>query len=128
MTVGIAEVEVALTPLGIARLGRQVERPWAGVLRRYQSFVFVRGTMFALMLALGLAGVARAWRRFGGASLLPLAAGVVLLLLPVLTVDFDYRYLLPVLPLAGLAAVLGYQELAASSGVRRSHRRPGKFG
>ena len=44
-----------------------------------------------------------AWSPRAG-SMLPWATAVVLLLFPIAVADFDYRYLLPVLPFASLAA------------------------
>jgi dolichyl-phosphate-mannose-protein mannosyltransferase len=102
----------------------KIVRPWARLLHGYQNIFFVRGTMLGLMLALGLAGAARTWRRLGGAALLPLTVGLVLLLLPLLTVDFDYRYILPVLPLAALSAALGWREFAGSALIHKLRRRP----
>jgi hypothetical protein len=40
--------------------------------------------------------------------MLPWVTGVVLLVFPIATADFDYRYLLPVLPFASLAAGLAF--------------------
>jgi hypothetical protein len=40
--------------------------------------------------------------------MLPWATGVVLLVTPIAVSDFDYRYLLPVLPFACLAAGLAF--------------------
>ncbi len=89
----------------------QIVRPWAGVMRQYQDWIFVRGTMLAVALALGMAGAARSWRRLGGHALLPTAVGLTLILVPPMTVDFDYRYLLPVIPVLSLAAALGARDL-----------------
>ena len=40
--------------------------------------------------------------------MLPWATAVVLLVFPIAVADFDYRYLLPVLPFASLAAGLAF--------------------
>ena len=40
--------------------------------------------------------------------MLPWLTGVVLLVFPIAVADFDYRYLLPVLPFASLAAGLAF--------------------
>src|SRR5581483_4466341 len=82
-----------------------------GFMRQYQDWIFVRGTMLAVALALGLAGAARSWRRLGGQALLPTAIACTLVLVPPVTVDFSYRYLLPAFPALSLAAVLGAREL-----------------
>jgi hypothetical protein len=47
------------------------------------------------------------WSRRAG-SMLPWVTAVVLLVSPIMLADFDYRYLLPVLPFAGLAAGLAF--------------------
>ena len=48
-----------------------------------------------------------AWSPRAG-SMLPWATAVVLLVTPIAASDFDYRYLLPVLPFACLAAGLAF--------------------
>jgi hypothetical protein len=48
--------------------------------------------------------------------MLPWMTAIVLLVFPVAVADFDYRYLLPVLPFAGLAAGLAFAPAAAATG------------
>ncbi len=81
-------------------------QPFAGFLGLYQRAVYLRGTLLGLILLAGLAGVAARWRRWGGDVLLPWAVAVVLLVLPVATSGFSYRYLIAVVPPACLAAAL----------------------
>ncbi|GAA0368166.1 hypothetical protein GCM10009530_17670 [Microbispora corallina] len=80
----------------------QVVQPYAGWLRAYQEVGFLRGPLLAAILLIGLGGVAaRRW-----AALLPWAFAATLLLLPPLIAAFDHRYVVPVVPLACLAAGL----------------------
>ncbi|MBP2705268.1 hypothetical protein JOL79_15740 [Microbispora sp. RL4-1S] len=80
----------------------KVAEPWAGLLRLYQQQGFLRGPLLAVLLLIGLGGVvARRW-----AALLPWAFAVTLLFLPPLIAAFDHRYVVPVVPLACLAAGL----------------------
>jgi hypothetical protein len=77
---------------------------------------YTYGPLFGLILLTGLGGVIRirfrglprlAWSRRKG-SMLPWVTAVVLLVFPIAVADFDYRYLLPVLPFACLAAGLAF--------------------
>ncbi len=86
----------------------RVVRPFSSALRVYQRFFYTYGPLFGLVLLTGLAGLIRGWRRQGGPGLLPWAVAVTLLLFPIATADFDYRYLLAVLPFACLAAALAF--------------------
>ncbi|MFS1298048.1 hypothetical protein [Streptosporangium longisporum] len=82
--------------------------PYAGLLRGYQEYGYVRGPYLAVICLIGLVGVLMRLRRFGGAVLLPWAAGTVLLVLPPFIAAFDHRYVVPALPLVCLAAGLAF--------------------
>jgi hypothetical protein len=91
----------------------------------YQRLVYTYGPLFAVILLMGLGGVLtlrrplrtwRSWRlrpfplrwQVRGTPMLPWVTAVVLLVFPIATADFDYRYLLPVLPFACIAAGLAF--------------------
>jgi len=92
----------------------------------YQRLVFTYGPLFAVILLMGLGGVLalrrplKPMREFlkprpfplrwqvRGTPLLPWVTAVALLVFPIAIADFDYRYLLPVLPFACIAAGLAF--------------------
>ncbi|MCW2883313.1 MAG: phospholipid carrier-dependent glycosyltransferase [Streptosporangiaceae bacterium] len=81
--------------------------PWAGFLRGYQSWVFLPGPVLGLLWLVGVAGALRRGdktRRW--AVLTAWSISVALLLFPLAVADFDYRYVLPAVPFACLAAGL----------------------
>jgi len=82
-------------------------RPYSTFLVAYQYPTHLRGPLLAALL---LAGAAGSLRR-GRAALLPWAVAVGLLVGPVAVLDFDHRYVLPVYPLASLAAALALHAL-----------------
>jgi hypothetical protein len=95
-----------------------VVEPFATLIDLYQHVIYTYGPLFGLIMLTGLGGLVRieglrerrprlAWSRRAG-SMLPWVTAVVLLVFPIATTDFDYRYLLPVLPFAGLAAGLAF--------------------
>jgi hypothetical protein len=84
----------------------KIVEPFGEIIRTYQKYVFLRGSLLGVILLIGLAGMVPLWRRFGGAALLPWMTSVGLLLAPAATAEFDYRYVLPTVPLACLAAAL----------------------
>jgi Dolichyl-phosphate-mannose-protein mannosyltransferase len=96
----------------------RVVRPVAILIDGYQRVFYTYGPLFGLILLTGLGGVLRIRRRPGrppvlawsprAGSMLPWLTGVVLLVFPIAVADFDYRYLLPVLPFASLAAGLAF--------------------
>ena len=96
----------------------RVVRPFAVLIDGYERVFYTYGPLFGLILLTGLGGVLRIRRRPGrwpvlawsprAGSMLPWLTGVVLLVFPIAVADFDYRYLLPVLPFASLAAGLAF--------------------
>ncbi|WP_141578100.1 hypothetical protein [Actinomadura sp. WMMA1423] len=83
-----------------------VVEPYAGMLRGYQKHVSVPGTVLGMVLLAGAAGMV--WRRERARTALFWTSGVALLAIPPITVDFDYRYMLPALPFACFAAALAW--------------------
>ena len=103
---------------GISR----VVKPFAYLMSGYGRVFYLYGPLFGLILVMGLGSIIRVTRRPGGGfrlgrwrdgpnalpSGLPWACAVVLLVFPIAAADFDYRYVLPVVPFACLAAGLAF--------------------
>jgi hypothetical protein len=118
----------ALTP-GVPRLSRQQSlwlrqyahttsdthpvQPYAYLLMLYQEPVYFPGALFALVLLVGLVGAARDRRRRGGAAALPWVVAVIGIVVPVAVHEYHYRYALPVIPAACLAAGLAFTRARA---------------
>jgi len=83
-----------------------VVAPYAAIMRGYQKYVFLPGTILGALLVAGLGGMVIAWRRLGGEILLPWAFAVAMIVIPAATAEFDYRYLLPAVPFACLATAM----------------------
>jgi hypothetical protein len=108
---------------GHARPGKVIE-PFAAFMIGYQRVVYTWGPLLGIILVTGAGALVRlrrpvrAWRparrQFPlqraprGISLLPWVTAVVMLVTPIALADFDYRYLLPVIPFACLAAGLAF--------------------
>jgi hypothetical protein len=100
-------------------LPSRVVEPFAFLIAGYERVFYTYGPLFGLIMLTGLGGVVRfrrstgrlpvrlVWSRRAG-SMLPWVTAVVLLVTPIAIADFDYRYLLPVLPFACLAAGLAF--------------------
>jgi hypothetical protein len=96
----------------------RVVEPFAILITGYERVFYTYGPLFGLILVMGLGGVVRIQRRplrlirLAGSrrvgSMLPWVTAVILLVFPIAVTDFDYRYLLPVLPFACLAAGLAF--------------------
>ncbi|MBC6460951.1 hypothetical protein [Actinomadura sp. HBU206391] len=91
---------------------RSVE-PYSGFLRAYQYPAYLRGPFLAAILGLGALGLRRG-------SLVPWGAATALLVLPVAVLDFDHRYVLPVVPLACVAAALSLRRPSEAPSVPRA--------
>ena len=110
-----------------------VNEVFAAPILLYERVVFTWGPLLAVIFLLGLGGVisvtASAYRRGQGlraalsfrtlrsvrlhwaprgTSMLPWVTAVALLVIPIMVADFDYRYLIPVIPFACMAAGLGF--------------------
>ncbi len=103
-----------------------VVEPFAGVIRIWQRYVWLPGSVYGAILAIGLGGLVLAWRRLGGEAALPWVISVALIVEPAATAEFDYRYVLPAVPFACLAAAMAFgRDTAARNWLdaRRARRR-----
>jgi hypothetical protein len=85
-----------------------VVEPFAGAIRVWQRYIFLRGSEFGVILAVGLVGMALKWRRAGGPATVPWLISIALIVAPAATAEFDYRYVLPAVPFAGMAAAMAF--------------------
>ncbi|HEY1672418.1 MAG TPA: hypothetical protein VGG50_06850, partial [Streptosporangiaceae bacterium] len=85
-----------------------VVEPFAGVMRVWQRWIWLPGSVYGGILAVGLAGMVLKWRRAGGPATVPWLISVALIVAPAMTAEFDYRYVLPAVPFACLAAALAF--------------------
>ena len=82
--------------------------PFATIIRGYQRYVWLPGSVYGLIVLAGLGGMVLAWRRLGGEALLPWTISLALVVIPAATAEFDYRYVLVAVPFACLAAALAF--------------------
>jgi hypothetical protein len=110
-----------------------VHKLFAAPIAVYQRVVFTYGPLLAVIFLLGLGGVlsvtesarrrGQGWRSAlsfqalrslrlhwsrRGTSMLPWFTAVALLVAPIAVADFDYRYLIPVIPFACMGAGLAF--------------------
>jgi hypothetical protein len=85
-----------------------VVQPFAAVIETYEKHIYLPGTIYGLILLLGAGGIVMAWRRVGGEALLPWTISLAMIVVPAATAEFDYRYVLPAVPFACLAAVIAF--------------------
>jgi hypothetical protein len=95
-----------------------IDRDLATFLRTYQGVVYMYGPLLALLLIAGLAGglLARRGqageRSLGPECLLFSLVAVFLLIGPTMLAVYHFRYVLPAIPLAGVAGALGFTVLS----------------
>lgn len=136
---GNGSTSVAHNNLAGTPVAPTVKETPAALLRSYQSIVYTQGPLLLLGLLLGVAAgwMERGRRRWDG----PFAAavGLAVIVIPSMTVMFDYRYGLPAIPLLAYAGGIGAIALRARLRARatatvtdtagsvvpsRRHRRP----
>ena len=113
----VAGVYASYDPAGPAM---HVVSPYAGWIRAYQRYIIVPGPLLGAIVLAGVAGLAVAWRRFGGPALLPGLVGLCLLLTPAAVAESYPRYLVADVPLLCVFAAIGIQQIAVA--VRRQSR------
>jgi hypothetical protein len=84
-------------------LATRIIRPYSSFLVAYQRYVYFRGSLLAVTLAIGAAWVVTGRRR-GAPGLLPWCTAAALIAVPPATAGFAYRYVLAAVPCACIAA------------------------
>ncbi len=90
----------------------RIDRTRAEQLRTYQGILYTRGPILALLFVLGLIGAivglkVAEGRNLRAESILFVGSGLILLIVPVMTTVYHFRYVIPVLPVLGPAGALG---------------------
>jgi hypothetical protein len=87
-----------------------IDRPLGDKLRTYQDYVYMYGPLLAIALLIGAVGIVvprQGERDLRAECALFTLGALALLLLPVMTTVYHFRYVMPTVPLAGAAAALG---------------------
>lgn len=83
-------------------------QPYAHLVGDYQRVIFLPGPLFGVILLIGVAGFLIPRRRTAAAVVLWVSA-VIILVLPVAEHEYTYRYVIPSVPLACMAAALAFR-------------------
>jgi hypothetical protein len=89
--------------------GSRLRSPYVFLMNEYQHIVFLPGQVFALIVLTGLAGIILPRRRTAVAALL-WASAAIIMVLPIAEHEYTYRYVLPAVPLACIAAALALRK------------------
>jgi hypothetical protein len=89
--------------------GTRLQSPYVFLMNTYQHIVFLPGQVFALIMLAGVAGIILPRRRTAVAALL-WASAAILMVLPIAEHEYTYRYVLPVVPLACIAAAVALRK------------------
>jgi hypothetical protein len=84
------------------------KQPYTHLIRDYQRIIFLPGWLFGIILLIGAVGFFIPRRRSAAAALLWLSAAISLVL-PVAEHEYTYRYVIPAVPLACMAAALAFR-------------------
>jgi hypothetical protein len=82
--------------------------PYAQLLLVYQRFIYLPGPGLLAVLLVGLAGIGRNWRWWGGLGALPWASAAVTIVAAAALSEYLYRYVIVAVPLACMAAALAF--------------------
>jgi hypothetical protein len=89
--------------------GTQLKAPYVSLMNAYQNIFFLPGVVFAFIMVIGLVGIILPSRRTGAAALLWVSA-VILIVLPIAEHEYTYRYVIPTVPLACIAAAIALRK------------------
>ena len=86
----------------------QIVNPFAELIRVYQRYFWLPGTVYGLILLAGLGGIVAGRRRVSVDALLPWVTSLALIVVPAATAEFDYRYVTTAVPFACLALAIAF--------------------
>ncbi|MGH2701865.1 MAG: phospholipid carrier-dependent glycosyltransferase [Actinomycetota bacterium] len=115
---GVVRVEGGPPPNTGIEAEFTIDRGLATFLRNYQSAAYTYGPLLAVLLLVGFAGGALGTASGSGRRPAPECwlfslTALALLLTPTMVVVYHFRYVIPALPLAGVAGALGASALLA---------------
>jgi hypothetical protein len=88
------------------RYGTRLVRPWSKIIDDYQMVISMPGPLFAVIVALGFAGLFMRRRPQRLTAALLWVSALVTVVLPIAEHEYTYRYVLPAVPLACMTAAL----------------------